>query len=536
MEYSRSNGVAQIPSTQRHVKVPLDLNKSHPPLPQGPSDVRLAAPESQSSTHGARHERWCTTREHKSVFKTYRGFAKHENEHDNYYIFLPQGPIENTSWGPQCALCEATNPSKAHLREHNTLKYDGWIGKPITRSRRGNFEELLRKHKTSEEKIKVLLNKWRKDPEKKAYACGFCIRLFRTLPDRTSHIDREHYAKGEHIKDWNDTLVIKGLLLQQDLMQECLRLFHPVDPTSVESKISWPPSVIEDLQLRLELRQEMAKDLARDVFDQETTARLSSLRRRHKLSDSYSHTESGKCIETSTLTQEPTKFDRNFATHTIQLPIQDSNSLQGPHAQRQAYTYDQNNMGILHTPVLSLPTHQQLSVTNSALPILSVGSAPNSSGNADFIYGMSNDPFGAEGSTSETPHDLLASPDSPYVGVNESDSLDDPYFVRMSPDSDPNSLSFDASASEIIPHTSSQLDMCLDDTNQNSFQSSRPKRKLSDKSAKEANLKAQTQNPVSKYNQGYPGHNSGLEGATHKPRRNGAQAAKRHMVACIRQD
>ena len=503
MECPRSNGGAQISSTQRHVKVHVDLNKPQPPLPQGPSNSRLTAPESQYSTHRARHERWCTTREHKSVFTTYRGFAKHENEHDNYYVFLPQGPIENTLWGPQCALCEATNPSKAHLLEHNTLQYDGWIGKSITRSRRGNFEELLRKHKTSDEKIKVLLNKWRKDPEKKAYACGFCVRLFRTLPDRTSHIDREHYAKGAHINDWDDTLVIKGLLLQQDLMQECLRLFYPVDPTSVETKISWPPPIIEDLQLRLELRQEMAKDLARDVF-KARTVRPSSPRRRHKLSDSCSYTESGKCIETSTLTQQPTKSDGGFATHADQLATQDSGSLQGPHAQRQA-NYNQNKLGISHIPVLSLPPHQQLSQTNSALPILSVGPVPHSSGNAGFLYNMSNDPFGAEGSTSEVPPDLLASPNAPYVGLSELNSLDDQYSARMSPDSDPLPQSFDASACLTVSHTSSQLhiDPYPNDTAQKSFQSSRPKRKLSDKSAKEANLKAQTQSPISKYNQGY---------------------------------
>ena len=485
------------------MRVTADLNKPQPPIPQIPSDGRLTAPESQSSTHGARHERWCTTREHKNAFTTYGGFAKHENEHDNYYVFLPQGPIENTPWGPQCALCEATNPSKAHLREHNTLKYDGWIGKPITRSRRGNFEELLRKHNTSEEKIKVLLNKWRKDPEKKAYACGFCVRLFRTLPDRTSHIDREHYAKGEHIRDWNDTLVIKGLLLQQELLQECLRLFNPVDPTLVETKISWPPSAIEDLQLRLELRQERAKDLAIDVFRKASKARLSSSRRRHKLSDSCSYTESGKFIETSTLTQRPTKLDRSSATNPIQSPIQNNSPLQGLHAQRQVYHYDQNTMGISHMPALSLPPHQQLSETNSALPILSVGPAPNSSGSAGFIHGMSNDPFGAEGSTSEAPPDLLASSDSPYLGVNELNSLDDSYFVRMSPDSDPLPLSFDAPAPEVVLHTSSQLENYPDDTTQDTFQSSRPKRKLSDKSAKEANSKAQTQSPVAKYKQGY---------------------------------
>ena len=221
--------------------------------------------QSRSNAHNARHDRWCTTGEHKNPFTTYRGFAKHENEHDQAYVFLPNGPIEQTSWGPQCALCEEPNPDKAHLEGHNTLKYEGWTGRKITRSRKGNFEELLKRHKTSDDKIKTLTVKWRQVLKKKAYSCGFCINLFNSLSDRSSHIDREHYAQGKHFEDWNDNLVIKGLLLQRGIREECTRLFSS-NPCLPETPISWPPNRVDDLQLRLEMGEEDAKKLAVDVF------------------------------------------------------------------------------------------------------------------------------------------------------------------------------------------------------------------------------------------------------------------------------
>ena len=109
------------------------------------------------------------------------------------------------------------------------------------------------------------MNDWREVRKKKSYARGFCIKIFTTLPDKTSHVDREHCAKGQHIDHWYNTLVIKGLLLQRKVRQEFLTLFHLLDPSVMDSRISWPPSVIDDLQFRLELGEEPAKDLAVDV-------------------------------------------------------------------------------------------------------------------------------------------------------------------------------------------------------------------------------------------------------------------------------
>ena len=414
-----SNKTAQDSTVQLDPKIALDLNKPQPPLPNGLPDSTVAAHESRSSKHGPRHERWCTRREHKSVFTSYRGFAKHENEHDNSYVFLPQGPIERSSWGLQCALCEETNPSKAHLQDHDILQYDGWLGKPVTRSRKGNFEELLKKHKASDEKIKILLNKWRIVRNKKAYSCGFCISLFDKLSDRTSHIDREHYAKGKHIDDWEDTFVIKGLLLQREVKQECLELFYPVDPTVVETRISWPPSVIDDLQLRLELGEEAAKDLATDVFRQASRRGILASCRSNAAINLRPRTDTTGRLPTPSSIPVSTSCESGPATESIQFSNQVSDSFGGLQAQRQTYDSDLNTMSISSMSVSSPPSNPQLPRTSSAFPPRSSSLAASATANTGFVYATSEHTYEAARIpvASRMPHDVPLSDDLDQVRV-----------------------------------------------------------------------------------------------------------------------
>ena len=470
------------------------------PLPQGPGDRTGVLQESHSSKHGSRHDRWCTTREHLTVFTSHRGFAKHENEHDSSYVFLPQGPIEETRWGPQCALCETTYPDKAHLQSHDILKYEGWVGKPITRSRKGNFEVLLKKHKASSEKIKILPKKWRDVRKKKAYSCGFCISSFEKLPDRTSHIDREHYAKGEHIDDWNDTYVIKGLLLTRELRQECLKLF-PMDPTLMETEISWPPSVIEDLQLRLELREESAKDLAIHVFHQANGMAILPSSRSNGNPFLFPRSDLMGCIKTSSSTPVRTAFQRGSASDSIHFSTQDQNNdtLDGLRVESHAYSNELTTMGFSHMSVSSPPSNPQLLRHSSEFPVRSSSLAACTNGNTHSMYPL----------TSSTYRTDLSFPD--WDNVNRSKSLDHSHTVRPESDFDLGS-SFNASTSEVASRAASHLDFFEDETSHNTLDPSSatqaPKRKLSDKSAKQANIKAQTQPPMSIHNRQHRLHRS----------------------------
>ena len=491
----------------------MDLNKSHPPLPQSFPENTLATHEPRSSVQGARYERWCTTREHKKVITTYHGFAKHENEHDKHYVFLPHGPIESTPWGQQCALCGEPNPSKIHLQYHDILKFDGSLGPPPIRSRKSNFEELLRRHKTSNEKIKELLHKWRTVKDKKAYSCGFCITMFRTLSDRTSHIDREHYAKGKHVRDWNDTFVIKGLLLQPEVKELCLKYFHPADPTVMETEISWPPSVIEDLQLRLELMEEAAQDLAIDVI------RQANSRGAVPPKSTIASDLTGR-IQRSPSAQVPTILGKDCAAEPLPPPNQEKAFVERTEVQHQTYSNGQNTMDISLMPASSPSSNSQLLGTSSGFQDWMNNPVANTTGNPGFMYNTADNAYE---SAPPSPKSRVVSDDSLFhrpeqVVVNESSSLVCSYLNWPTPSFNVvQPHSFSVPASEATSCETAQVGLYPDNVSQLSLEPSTiaqlPKRKLSAKSAQEANLKAPTQAPVSKYSI----HSSRPEYTMHDP-------------------
>ena len=240
------------------------------PNPDKPQPLRAPSGENVSNVdiHRAEHERFCTTGEHKTPYTTFWAFANHEIEHDSEYIFLPNSPVDFTLWVKQCALCDLRDlrePSEEHLEKfHSTVRFYGRQRRPMTRSWKGDLEELLRKYKTPEQNIGSLTVKWRKFARRQAYSCGFCVNVFKTLSERVSHIDRGHFYKGQRMEEWSEINVIKGLLLQPDIRDEYLKYFG-MDPSLADS-VSWPLRSVGDLRIRLELKKESAIDLAREVY------------------------------------------------------------------------------------------------------------------------------------------------------------------------------------------------------------------------------------------------------------------------------
>ena len=100
----------------------------------------------------------------------------------------------------------------------------------------------------------------RRTETKKAYACGFCIRIFGKLVELLRHIDDEHWKCGQDISKWDLNKVIRGLLLQPDIQSSWLDRLP--DTSSADPKLMWNPSNAEDLILRLGLSEEPADDLA----------------------------------------------------------------------------------------------------------------------------------------------------------------------------------------------------------------------------------------------------------------------------------
>ena len=174
---------------------------------------------------------------------------------------MPFGAVEKTAAGPECAFCGARSPSPSHLQEHHITACAGTSRKPLTLSRRSNLVKHLTLHGISGEKASSLADKWRYGWNKQAFSCGFCVMLFPTLSDRSSHIDNEHWKHGRDMSEWSLTNVIRGLLLQPGI-KEVWESYLASDTPLGESSFRWELPKAEGLQLKLELGEDSAIDLA----------------------------------------------------------------------------------------------------------------------------------------------------------------------------------------------------------------------------------------------------------------------------------
>lgn len=221
------------------------------------SDVPEGIPEDEESGH----KHWCTHCEHSKPIGTCDGWKRHEREHEIIYRCMPFGAVEKTAAGPECALCGTRSPSPSHLQEHHIHACAGTSRKPLTLSRRSNLVKHLTLHGIFGEKASSLADRWRYGWNKQAFSCGFCVMLFPTLSDRSSHIDNEHWKHGRDMSEWSLTNVIRGLLLQPGI-KEVWESYLASDTPLGEASFRWELPKAEGLQLKLELGEDSAIDLA----------------------------------------------------------------------------------------------------------------------------------------------------------------------------------------------------------------------------------------------------------------------------------
>ena len=173
---------------------------------------------------------------------------------------MPFGAVEDRGSGPECAFCGMHNPDPSHRLKHNAIACPGAARKPLTLSRRSNLVKHLTLHNIFGEEASALADKWRYDSGKKAFSCGFCIKLFPTLSDRSSHIDNEHWKNGKDMSGWSLTNVIKGLLLQPEL-KEIWQHRMASNSWLQESGFRWELPRAEGLQSKLELGEDSPIEL-----------------------------------------------------------------------------------------------------------------------------------------------------------------------------------------------------------------------------------------------------------------------------------
>ena len=236
------------------------------------SQTSIIEQESSTPSRSGSHLHWCTVCEHPKAIKTCDGWKRHMNEHETVYLCMPNGSANLTESQPQCCFCDAPNPDAKHMTIHNVSKCHGENGKPKSYTRKTNFINHLEIFHNASSACASRLAEERRDShinERKFFSCGFCIRFFSMLKELNNHIDLEHWSQHQTLADWNNNKVIQGLLLRPGVMElwEQSLMSYRIDPV-LDTKPQWHPSVVKDVQLRLEVDKESPADLVDRAFRQ----------------------------------------------------------------------------------------------------------------------------------------------------------------------------------------------------------------------------------------------------------------------------
>lgn len=160
---------------------------------------------------------WCTVCEEPRHYKTCGGWVKHEKErHEGrIHVCMPDGAIVLRGNALVCVFCGGANPDENHLKEHNALPCLRKALAARTYNRLYQFENHLESHGVR--KGSAIAKEWRRDCQKKAWACGFCVAYFKKSSMRFNHIATQHYERGDDLSKWDPTKVILGLLQQPNV-------------------------------------------------------------------------------------------------------------------------------------------------------------------------------------------------------------------------------------------------------------------------------------------------------------------------------
>lgn len=196
-------------------------------------------------------------------------------EHETIYTCMPDGPVKFTEAGAECCFCGASNPDQAHLATHDVSKCYGQYAERKSYTRRVNLKDhIVKTHNTSEGHASALAQAWGDchKNKRKFFSCGFCICHFNTLKEKSNHIDMEHWRQHQELKQWNNNKVILGLLLQPGVKEAWQQLLMSagIDPEfdpQYNPAPQWDPSVVEHVQLQLEIREDSAAALAKLAFE-----------------------------------------------------------------------------------------------------------------------------------------------------------------------------------------------------------------------------------------------------------------------------
>ena len=157
---------------------------------------------------------------------------------------------------------------KRHMRQHETTypclacnSQEGTDRAPVF-SRKSDFLQHLKKQHGIINGFEQA-DSWGQTRKMKYYSCGFCICLFRDLPEYLNHIDCAHFQYHQTLEHWDQNKVILGLLQQPGVAEAWQRML----PLNLDQDaFAWDFSAVSELERRLELSDDEPEALAKLAF------------------------------------------------------------------------------------------------------------------------------------------------------------------------------------------------------------------------------------------------------------------------------
>ncbi len=177
---------------------------------------------------------------------------------------------DHTHWCLICTMPRAISTChdwKRHMKDHEITypcleckSQEGPNEAPVY-SRKSNLVAHLRKHGNLHGSMQA--DSWRQTLKKNYYSCGFCMCLFRDLPEYLNHIDCVHFQYHQTLEHWDQNKVILGLLQQPGVADAWQRIL----PLNLDQDaFSWDFPAVSDLKRRLELSDDEPEALAKLAF------------------------------------------------------------------------------------------------------------------------------------------------------------------------------------------------------------------------------------------------------------------------------
>ena len=237
-----------------------------------PNEIGTEAPQHcmtyQSKLSEGNKMRWpCTSCDRTVSGK--RGWKRHvKNQHFPDHKWTCQPDIVLVNKELFCRSCNKMNPDCGHVARIGAHACAKKVVSGRQFTSKDKFEEhLINQHGLSGNCLQTKLEAWKHPQPRRIWGCGYCIKGFDDIEDYLPHVER-HYEGGSRKVDWDQSLVVQGLLTLPFIRKDWLDVERNFESQGQQwPEMSWSKEDAIDLQRLLTTSEKSGAELANRAFE-----------------------------------------------------------------------------------------------------------------------------------------------------------------------------------------------------------------------------------------------------------------------------